>query len=126
MQFAPENWFVTDRASAYFQEKSNYFIQALEPSKVILLDETFMLHLAQQSNSFVEFNNKLLHNHIRQFQNLSRYIIARTTNNGGFLLGHHARKFEQNKKRLGRKAFQKMSSYHRSMCRVQIRRNFAL
>jgi CRP-like cAMP-binding protein len=76
VQFAPENWFVTDRASAYFQEKSNYFIQALEPSKVILLDETFMLHLAQQSNSFVEFNNRLLHNHIRQLQKRITQLLS--------------------------------------------------
>jgi CRP-like cAMP-binding protein len=33
LHFAPENWFVTDRESAYFNQPSKYYIQALECKK---------------------------------------------------------------------------------------------
>ncbi len=68
LQFAPEGWFVSDRASIFFNEPSAYFIQALEDTEAIILNDTFMLELAKKDVSFMEFNNKLLHNHIRQLQ----------------------------------------------------------
>jgi CRP-like cAMP-binding protein len=68
LQFSPESWFASDRASAYFNEPSKYFIQALEDSRVRLIDEAFIEKLAQHVPSFTQFNNKLLHNHIRQLQ----------------------------------------------------------
>src|SRR6478752_5211024 len=66
IQFAPEGWFVSDRESVYFNQPSQYFIQALEESTIIALDENFIVELAKQDPSFMEFNNRLLHNHIRQ------------------------------------------------------------
>lgn len=78
VQFAPENWFVTDRESAYFSQPSNYFIQALEDSIVLLIDEHFILQLSQQIKSFVEFNNKLLHNHIRHLQKRINQLLSAT------------------------------------------------
>ncbi len=68
IQFAPENWFMTDRESVYFNQPSHYFIQALENTTVLLLEEQFLLDLAQKDASFLAFNNKLLHNHIRHLQ----------------------------------------------------------
>lgn len=64
LQFAPENWFMMDRESAYFNQPAKYFIQALEDTQVVLLDENFILQLSQTIPSFVEFNNRLLHSHI--------------------------------------------------------------
>ncbi len=78
LQFAPETWFVTDRESAYFHQPSNYFIQALEDSSVILLDENFITELAQKNKSFLEFNNRLLHNHIRHLQNRINQLLSAT------------------------------------------------
>lgn len=69
ISFAPENWFVSDRESTYFNKSSAYYIQALENSKVIMIDEKFINTLSEKIPEFVEFNNKLLHNHIRQLQN---------------------------------------------------------
>lgn len=65
LQFAPENWFITDRDSSYFKNPSRYFIQALEDSRVFLLDEDFIQQLGKKVPGFSEFNNRLLHNHIR-------------------------------------------------------------
>ena len=78
LQFAPETWFVTDRESAYFHQPSNYFIQALEDSRVILLDENFITELAQKNKSFLEFNNRLLHNHIRHLQKRINQLLSAT------------------------------------------------
>lgn len=66
LQFAPENWFVTDRESVFYNKPSRFFIQALENSKTLLIDENFMLQLSRLNPAFIEFNNRLLHSHVRQ------------------------------------------------------------
>lgn len=76
LQFAPEKWFVTDRESVYFHQPSRYLIQALEDSSVILLDENFITQIAQENKSFIEFNNRLLHNHIRHLQNRINQLLS--------------------------------------------------
>ncbi len=68
LQFAPENWFMTDRDSVYFKQTSNYYIQALEDTDVFLISEELILQLSKSNPAFTEFNNKLLHNHIKQLQ----------------------------------------------------------
>jgi len=78
LQFAPEQWFVTDRESVYFNQPSHYFIQALEDSTVILLNEHFITQLSQKDKAFIEFNNKLLHNHIRHLQNRINQLLSAT------------------------------------------------
>lgn len=76
ISFAPESWFVTDRESAYFNLPSAYFIQALEDSEVVMVDEHFVQLLSREHPRFVEFNNRLLHNHIRQLQNRVNLLLS--------------------------------------------------
>lgn len=76
ISFAPENWFVSDRESTYFDTASSYYIQALENSKVLLLDERFFTLLSEKVPSYPEFNNKLLHNNIRHMQNRIRMLLS--------------------------------------------------
>src|SRR5690242_3170470 len=78
LQFAPETWFISDRGSIYFNQPSDYFIQALEDSKVLQIDERFILQLAEQNKTFLAFNNKLLHNHIRHLQNRVTQLLSAT------------------------------------------------
>lgn len=78
LTFAPENWFVTDRESAYFNRPSLYFIRALEDSTVVLLEEEFINRLAETSNSFMKFNNRLLNNHIRHLQKRITSLLSDT------------------------------------------------
>jgi len=78
IQFAPEGWFVSDRESVYFNQPSQYFIQALEESRIIALDENFVSELAKQDPSFLEFNNRLLHNHIRHLQRRINMLLSAT------------------------------------------------
>lgn len=65
-QFAPEGWFVADRDSLYFKTPSGSYIQAIEDTSTFIIDEFFIQKLAKIHPDFTEFNNKLLHNHIRQ------------------------------------------------------------
>ncbi len=76
ISFAPENWFVSDRESAYFNQASAYYIQALENSKVIMIDADFINLLSEKIPSFTDFNNRLLHNHIRHLQNRINMLLS--------------------------------------------------
>lgn len=78
ISFVPENWLVSDRESLYFDKPSAYSIHALEDSKVIVMDEKFMDFLSDRIPSFVEFNNKLLHNHIRHLQERIKQLLSAT------------------------------------------------
>ncbi|WP_457863652.1 Crp/Fnr family transcriptional regulator [Salegentibacter sp. F14] len=74
--FAPENWLITDRESFYFNKPSEYYIQVLEDTRVIVLDEDFFRLLSEKFDSFSEFNNKLLHNHIRHLQKRIKLLLS--------------------------------------------------
>lgn len=76
LSFGPENWFVTDRESAYFNQPSAYYIQALEDSQVVVVDEDFIQLLSKKIPSFAAFNNKLLHNHIRHLQKRINLLLS--------------------------------------------------
>ncbi|WP_270089811.1 Crp/Fnr family transcriptional regulator [Sphingobacterium sp. SYP-B4668] len=78
LQFAPENWIVSDRGSVYFGLPSDYYIQAIEDSKVVQIDEEFIVQLAKENQSFLEFNNKSLHNHIRHLQKRITLLLSAT------------------------------------------------
>jgi len=69
IQFAPESWIVTDRSSTFFNEKSDFYIDAIEDSEVIFLDEKFFENLSCSSAEFAKSNTQALHNHIRNLQN---------------------------------------------------------
>lgn len=64
LQFGPENWFVTNRESSYMNKPAHFFIQALEKSRVLLLEEAFFTRLGEEVTGFNAFNTRLLHNHI--------------------------------------------------------------
>lgn len=76
LQFAPENWIVTDRESVYFERPSRYYIQALEPSVVVAFDESLILKWSRSEETFLAFNNRLLHNHIRHLQNRINQLLG--------------------------------------------------
>lgn len=76
LSFAPENWLVTDRESSYFNQPSKYFIEALEDSEVTIIDESFIQLLSKKISNFTDFNNRLLHNHIRHLQNRINLLLS--------------------------------------------------
>ena len=78
LQFASEGWFLTNIESVHFNRPSNYFIQAMEDARVLLIDEDFLLRLSQQNKSFLEFNNKLLHIHILNLRKRITQLLSDT------------------------------------------------
>ena len=65
LQFATENWIVSDRGSVYFQEPSAYYIDAIENTKVVMIDEAFIDKVSEVNPNFRKQNERLLQNHIR-------------------------------------------------------------
>ncbi|MBQ0786820.1 MAG: Crp/Fnr family transcriptional regulator [Oceanihabitans sp.] len=65
LQFASENWIVSDRGSVFFQEPSTYYIDAIEDTLTVMLDEDFVNRVAKINPNFRKQNENLLQNHIR-------------------------------------------------------------
>lgn len=78
IQFAPENWIVSDRSSSYFNQASDFFIDAVEDSEVVYLDKTFMEQAYKLSADYSEFTEKALHNHIRHIQKRVSLLLVAT------------------------------------------------
>lgn len=78
LQFAPEGWFISDRQSSCMNMKSDFFIDALEDSEVVVVQEDFISNKAKESPEFMELNNQLLHNHIRQLQGRINQLLSYT------------------------------------------------
>ncbi len=75
-QFACENWFMSDRSSAYFNEPSDFFIDAIEDTAVVLIDLEFINLISEVSKSFRQYNELLLQNHIRHLQKRINQLLA--------------------------------------------------
>jgi CRP/FNR family transcriptional regulator, anaerobic regulatory protein len=76
IQFASENWFLSDRTSLYLKAPTEYFIDAIEDTEVILLSEDFMRKSSDISAAFRIYNEKLLQTHIMQLQNRINLLIG--------------------------------------------------
>lgn len=76
IQFAPENWFMSDRGSNYFNEPSDFFIDAVEDSEVVLIDPQFFTLASDLSPQFRQYNDLLLHNHIRHLQKRVNLLLS--------------------------------------------------
>ncbi|MFV8370028.1 Crp/Fnr family transcriptional regulator [Flavobacterium sp. LB2R40] len=78
IQFAPENWIISDRSSSYFNEPSELFIDAIEDTEIVFIDKKFINAAAEISISFREQDNIALHNHIRQLQKRVNLLLGAT------------------------------------------------
>jgi CRP-like cAMP-binding protein len=78
IQFAPENWIVSDRSSAYFNQPSDFYIDVVEDSEVVFLDKVFMDKASEQDLNFRHYFEKLLHNHIRHIQRRVSLLLGAT------------------------------------------------
>lgn len=78
LQFAPETWFIGDRGSYYFNMPSEFFIQAIEPSTVILLSNDFFEKANTISPAFRFNNQKAMQNHIMHQQQRINLLLGAT------------------------------------------------
>ena len=78
IQFAPEKWLISDRSSLYFNEKSNYYIEAVEESEILVLTKDFFANINVEFPNTVENNDLLLQKHIRNLQNRVNSLLSDT------------------------------------------------
>ncbi len=78
IQFAPENWLIGDRSSLYFNEKSNYFIEAVEESEVSVLPRDFFNKLLGEFPNSIEKNDLVLQKHVKSLQDRINSLLGET------------------------------------------------
>lgn len=66
--FAPEHWFASNIESVHFGRPSQYFIEAIEPSQVLLISPEAIHRLGQCLEEFQSFGTRLLYTHIATLQ----------------------------------------------------------
>ncbi len=66
--FAVEGWFLMNVEGVFFGKPSSYFIQAIEATRIVLLDERQVCRLTREDKVFEELNRNLLYEHIRMLQ----------------------------------------------------------
>lgn len=76
IQFAPEKWFFGDRSSLYFNEPTDYFVEAIEDSRVALLDKDFFSAAAGADSTLSDYNERLLNNHIWHLQKRINMLLG--------------------------------------------------
>lgn len=76
IQFAPENWLISDRSSLFFNSQSEYFIDAVELTEVLSLGRDFFTDLRKTFPSSGENNNIILQKHIRNLQDRINSLLA--------------------------------------------------
>lgn len=76
IQFAPENWWIGDRNSNYFNEPAQFYIDAIEDSEVVCMDKNFPIRVQHACSGFVDFNLTLLHNAMRHMQKRINLLLS--------------------------------------------------
>lgn len=78
IQFAPENWLIGDRSSLYFNEKSNYYIEAVEDSEVSVLQRDFFNNLLEEFPNSIEKSDLVLQKHVKSLQDRINSLLGET------------------------------------------------
>ncbi len=69
---------MADRESAFFRNASSYNITAIEDTITLLIDDELIRQLSENHPGFVNFNTKLLHNHIRHLTHRINQFLSAT------------------------------------------------
>lgn len=78
IQFAPESWLISDRSSMYFNEKSLYYIEAVEDSEVLLLHVDFFNRLIEEFPNSIEKSDVLVQKHVKSLQDRINSLLGET------------------------------------------------
>ena len=78
VQFAPENWIISDRSSIYFNKPSNYIIDAVEDTHLYSLGQDTMNEINSIQPDFHNNNEILLHKHVMHLQNRITQLLGAT------------------------------------------------
>ncbi|RZL46353.1 MAG: Crp/Fnr family transcriptional regulator, partial [Pedobacter sp.] len=78
IQFAPEDWIITDRSSAFFNQSSELYIDAIEDSEIVFVSTEFIKEISDLDQEFTSFNNRALHSHILHLQKRVNLLLGAT------------------------------------------------
>ncbi|MBO6213853.1 Crp/Fnr family transcriptional regulator [Algoriella sp.] len=78
LQFGTENWIVSDRNSAFCKQQSKFYIQAIEDSTVVLLNEKLVDLIVSLNPEYLVAQNKLVQNHVRSLQDRINLLLGAT------------------------------------------------
>lgn len=76
IQFAPENWMISDRDSSIFNEPSSFFIEAIEDTQVVVVKTDFFHSIQPIVPDILKLNNLMLHNAIRFMQKRINMLLS--------------------------------------------------
>ena len=76
LQFAQENWWLSDRNSLRNEDPCSYYIDAHEDTDVILVNHDFIIQASEISDPFLEFHERLLQRHIEQLYHRVNLLIG--------------------------------------------------
>ncbi|WP_293306524.1 Crp/Fnr family transcriptional regulator [Pedobacter sp. UBA5917] len=77
IQFAPENWFISDRNQMH-NEPSDFFIEAIEATESVIVPDNFMSEAARKVPCLLALNVTMLHNSIRFMQKRINMLLSAT------------------------------------------------
>jgi CRP-like cAMP-binding protein len=77
IQFAPENWFISDRGSLYFNAPSKLIIEAIEETTVIVIDHHYNDYVSGLPG-FHKKNEIILQHHVWYLQNRIDSLLGAT------------------------------------------------
>ncbi|WP_313377275.1 Crp/Fnr family transcriptional regulator [Chishuiella sp.] len=78
IQFGTENWFVSDRNSAVCKQQSKFYIQAIEDSTLIIMNNEINTLITSINPNFLVEQNKLIQNHVRSLQDRINLLLSAT------------------------------------------------
>jgi CRP-like cAMP-binding protein len=78
IQFAPEQWWLSERNGILFNEESEFFLDAVETTKVVVLPKDFIMEAAKVVPCISALNNTMLNNAIRFMQRRINMLLSAT------------------------------------------------
>lgn len=78
IQFGTENWLVTDRNSFLCKQEAKFYIQAIEESEIVLINEELNDFLQTLNSNYALSQVKLLQNHVRHLQDRITSLLSDT------------------------------------------------
>lgn len=75
IQFAPEQWWLSDR-NGMFNQESEFFIDAIEPTQAIVVPKDFIHDAAKHVPCMYDLNNNMLNNSIRFMQKRINMLLS--------------------------------------------------
>ncbi|RZM28385.1 MAG: Crp/Fnr family transcriptional regulator [Pedobacter sp.] len=78
IQFAPEQWWLSERNGMFFNEPSEFFIDAIEATKAVAMPKDFINEAAKHVPCMNDLNNNMLNNSIRFMQRRINMLLSAT------------------------------------------------